>query len=71
MFTITPQLPPLPQRLERAQHDGHCPCEDCLGNRIRLAAALAAPDHPLVPLSVRQRRYRVRLATDGMQRRVS
>jgi hypothetical protein len=71
MFKTTPQLPPLPQRNERARHDGHCPCEDCLGLRIRLTAALATPDHPLVPLSVRQRRYRVRLATDGMQRRIS
>ena len=71
MFTTTPQLPLLPQRNERARHDGHCPCEDCLGNRIRLTAAMAVPDHPLVPLGVRQRRYRVRLATDGMQRRIS
>ncbi len=71
MFTITPQRAALPQRTERAQHDGQCPCEDCLSNRIRLCAAMAAPEHPLVPLSVRQRRYRVRLATDGMQRRIS
>ena len=77
MFTITPQLPqlpqlrPLPQRALRAQHDGQCPCEECLTNRIQLTAAMATPERPLVPLGVRQRRYRVRLATDGMQRRVS
>ena len=71
MFTLTPQLPPLPQRTQRAHHDAHCPCEDCVGNRIRLAAAMATPVRPLVPLGDRQRQYRVRLATDGMQRRIS
>jgi hypothetical protein len=71
MFTITPQLPPLPQRSARAAHDGRCPCEECLSNRIRLTAAMAAPVRPPVPLGDRQRQYRVRLATEVMQRRIS
>ena len=36
------------------------------------AAAMATPGRTRsCPLGVRQRRYRVRLATDGMQRRIS
>jgi hypothetical protein len=77
MFTTTPQLDQLPQRVAlpqraaRTQHADRCPCEECLSKRIQLTAAMATPERPLVPLGVRQRRYRVRLATDGMQRRVS
>jgi hypothetical protein len=48
-----------------------CYCEDCLGNRIRLSAELANRDRLIVPLWARQRRFRVRLATEVMRRRVS
>jgi hypothetical protein len=59
MHTITP-------------HGVHsCYCEDCLGMRIRLTAEMAHRTQPLVPLWARQRRFRVRLATEVMQRRVS
>ena len=48
-----------------------CYCEDCLGTRIRLSAELANRDRLIVPLWARQRRFRVRLATEVMRRRVS
>ena len=48
-----------------------CCCEDCLGNRIRLTAELANRERTPVPLWARQRRFRVRLATEVMRRRVS
>jgi hypothetical protein len=48
-----------------------CYCEDCLGARIRLSAELANRERRIVPLWARQRRFRVRLATEVMQRRVS
>jgi hypothetical protein len=53
-------------------HGAHgCFCEDCLGTRIRLAAELAQDGRQLVPLWARQRRFRVRLASDVMTRRAS
>ena len=48
-----------------------CYCEDCLGNRIQRTADLANRQRQIVPLWARQRRFRVRLATEVMQRRVS
>ena len=48
-----------------------CYCEDCLGNRIRLSAEMANRDRLIIPLWARQRRFRVRLATEVMRRRVS
>ena len=47
------------------------PCEDCLGARIIRYAGLAFLERRIVPLWARQERYRVRLASDGMLRRVS
>ena len=50
-------------------HGAHgCPCEDCLGDRIRRTAELANRDRALIPLWARQRRFRVRLATVEMHR---
>jgi hypothetical protein len=52
-------------------HGAHgCPCEDCLGDRISRTAELANRDRALIPLWARQRRFRVRLATDEMHRSV-
>jgi hypothetical protein len=48
-----------------------CYCEDCLGNRIRVSAELANRDRLIIPLWARQRRFRVRPATEVMRRRVS
>jgi len=48
-----------------------CHCEDCLGNRIRHAAEMAKHERPIVPLRARQVRFRVRLASELMRRRVS
>jgi hypothetical protein len=48
-----------------------CYCEDCLGARIRLTAETANRERRIVPLWARQRRFRVRLATEVMLRRVS
>ena len=48
-----------------------CCCEDCLGNRILITAELAGRDRHIIPLWARQRRFRVRLASDVMRRRVS
>jgi hypothetical protein len=48
-----------------------CYCEDCLGNRIRLTVEMANRERRIVPLWARQRRFRVRLASDVMLRRVS
>ena len=51
-------------------HGAHgCPCEDCLGTRISLTAEQANRDRALAPLWARQRRFRVRLASDEMVRR--
>jgi hypothetical protein len=51
-------------------HGAHgCPCEDCLGTRISLTAEQARRNRSLAPLWARQRRFRVRLATDEMVRR--
>jgi hypothetical protein len=47
-----------------------CPCEDCLGARINMTAALAHRDRTIVPLWARQRRFRVRLASSEMLRSV-
>lgn len=47
-----------------------CPCEDCLGARIRMTAEMANRDRSIVPLWARQRRFRVRLASTEMMRRV-
>ncbi len=52
-------------------HGAHgCPCEDCLGARIRMTADLANRDRTIVPLWARQRRFRVRPAAAEMMRRV-
>jgi hypothetical protein len=48
-----------------------CHCEDCLGDRIWRAAELATRERPIVSLWDRQRRFRVRLASELMRRRVS
>ena len=48
-----------------------CPCEDCLGARIRMTAEVANRDRTLVPLWARQRRFRVRPAVVEMTRRVT
>jgi hypothetical protein len=48
-----------------------CPCEDCLGDLIIRYAGIAACERHLMPLWARQERFRVRLASDGMLRRVS
>jgi hypothetical protein len=45
------------------------PCEDCLGDRISRMAEHASRDRALTPLWARQRRFRVRLASDEMVRR--
>jgi hypothetical protein len=46
------------------------PCEDCLGDRISWTAQQANRERSaLTPLWARQRRFRVRLATDEMVRR--
>jgi hypothetical protein len=51
-------------------HGAHgCPCEDCLGTRINLAAAMAQDGRRIAPLWARQRRFRVRLASTEMLRR--
>ena len=47
-----------------------CPCEDCLGDRISRVAELANRNRALTPLGTRQRRFRVRLATVEMLRRM-
>jgi hypothetical protein len=47
-----------------------CPCEDCLGDRISSVAELANRNRALTPLWARQRRFRVRLATVEMLRRI-
>jgi hypothetical protein len=48
-----------------------CPCEDCLGARIIRFARMATQDRRILPLWARQERFQVRLASDGMLRRVS
>jgi hypothetical protein len=48
-----------------------CPCEDCLGARIIVTAALATNGRTVAPLWARQRRFRVRLFSAGMLRRAS
>jgi hypothetical protein len=45
-----------------------CYCEDCLGTRIRLTVEMASRERRLVPLWARQRRFRVRLASEVMLR---
>jgi hypothetical protein len=47
-----------------------CPCEDCLGARIRMTADMASNGRTIVPLWARQRRFRVRPAASEMMRRV-
>lgn len=47
-----------------------CPCEDCLGTRISLAAAMAQDGRKVTPLWARQRRFRVRPARTEMLRSV-
>jgi len=52
-------------------HGAHgCPCEDCLGTRITLTAAMAQDGRKIAPLWARQRRFRVRLASTEMLRSV-
>ena len=52
-------------------HGAHgCPCEDCLGTRITLTAAMAQDGRKVAPLWARQRRFRVRLASTEMHRSV-
>jgi hypothetical protein len=47
------------------------PCEDCLGDRISRTAQQAIYDrNALTPLWARQRRFRVRLASAEMVRRL-
>jgi hypothetical protein len=47
------------------------PCEDCLGDRISWMAQQANRDRTaLTPLWARQRRFRVRLASTEMIRRL-
>jgi hypothetical protein len=54
----------------KTPHGAHgCPCEDCLGTRISWMAEQANRDRALTPLWARQRRFRVRLASDEMVRR--
>ena len=48
-----------------------CPCEDCLGARITLTAALATTGRTIAPLWARQRRFRARLVSAGWLRRAS
>jgi len=47
------------------------PCEDCLGDTIIRFARMADVERRIQPLWARQERFRVRLASDGMLRRVS
>ena len=55
----------------KSPHGAHGrPCEDCLGDRISLAAELANCERALTPLWARQRRFRVRPAYVEMLRRV-
>jgi hypothetical protein len=54
-----------------AHHGVHgCYCEDCLGSRIRNDVEPANPERPDDRVRAR-RRFRVRLASDVMLRRVS
>jgi hypothetical protein len=48
-----------------------CPCEDCLGARIQMTAALAVNGRTVAPLWARQRRFRARVASAVMLRRAS
>jgi hypothetical protein len=52
-------------------HGAQGPCEDCLGATIIRFAGWATLERRIVPLWARQERFRVRLASDGMLRRVS
>lgn len=46
-----------------------CPCEDCLATRILMTADQARRDRRVMPLWVRQRRFRIHLASLEMLRR--
>jgi hypothetical protein len=48
-----------------------CPCEDCLAARIQMTAEMAGRDRMVMPLWVRQRRFRIHLASLEMLRKPS
>jgi hypothetical protein len=48
-----------------------CPCEDCLGARIKMSAEMAIDGRAIAPLWARQRRFRARVVSAGVLRRAS